>query len=150
MNTSLHLNDNTRLGTYKTILSRRVLKLLAAFLILSAIAGSFLPGEIKVLLGTEPYDPTTGYVGVAHRVYHFATFGSTALVLMMLAQTLWEEAVAAAFAFGLGLLIETVQHVIGFSLVFEWWDVRDDLYAVTIAFVLTQGLNLLTGSRRHN
>jgi hypothetical protein len=156
------LDEATDVVTYKTILSQRVLKLLAGVLILSTIIGSFLPGEIKMLLGTQAYDPMLEdialaqhlhpmkAISLAHRGYHFATFGSTTFVLMMLAQTLWGETAAVAFTFGLGLLIEIVQRLIGFSSVFEWWDVRDDLYAVTIAFVLTQGLNRFTRSARPN
>ena len=43
--------------------------------------------------------------------------------------------------FGLGCAIEVAQYLLGFSKVLEWWDGRDDFYAVAAVFVLIQAAN---------
>jgi hypothetical protein len=130
--------------SYKRRIPRSKLRVLSIVLIACTILGSFLPGEWKLLLGTEPFDPNTGIVGSMHRLFHFATFGTTALSLLLLGRNLLEEVNAVAFTAALGLGIEVTQHLIGFSLVLEWWDVRDDFFAITAAFLAVQMANFMS------
>jgi heme A synthase len=123
---------------YKRWIPRPVLRKAAVVLVAGAVVGSFLPGEMKRLLGTDPE-----HHGLMHRIYHFVTFGSTALAYLLLAERVREELRAAVLVFGLACLIEGTQRAIGFSQVFEWWDVRDDFLAVLGVFVLVQVGNWL-------
>ena len=110
-------------------------------LIIGTLIGSFLPGPTKARLGTHPYAPTDNHVQVGHRLCHFAAFGSIALVYSLLASGIRGEVKVALSTFALGCLIESTQNLIGFSDVFEWWDVRDNFYAVAGVFVLMQIAN---------
>jgi hypothetical protein len=123
---------------YKRAIPRGWLRVAAIVLVVGTTVGSFLPGTVKTKLGTQPYNPLSGHVGLAHRAYHFSTFGLMAAALLLLADRFRDELKAVFFAAGLGCLIEITQHVIGLSLVFEWWDVGDDCLAVLGAFVLVQ------------
>jgi hypothetical protein len=74
-------------------------------------------------------------------VYHFVSFGLTALVLLLLARGVRDEMKKAAWVFALGCLIESTQCLISSKHVMEWWDVRDDLYAVGGMFIVIQFAN---------
>lgn len=73
--------------------------------------------------------------GVAHRIWHFGVFGSTALLLLVQANDLRGRMFAALGAFGLGLSLESLQCQI-FGNAFEWWDVRDDAIGVLGAILV--------------
>lgn len=133
---------------YKQVIPRRVLIVIAALLVMATLVGSFLPGPAKIRLGTEPYEPAVHRVGMAHRVYHLASFGSIAMALLLLAAGTREETTYALAVLGLGCLIETTQHLTGMSEVFEWWDVLDDFYAVAAVFAVVQIANRLAPLRK--
>lgn len=78
---------------------------------------------------------------LGHRAYHFATFGTTALATLLLTYGFRAEVKGGLAIFGLGCAIEVTQYAVGFSKVLEWWDVRDDSYAVTAVFLLVQVAN---------
>jgi hypothetical protein len=137
----------TQTPRYKQALPRRFLSVLGYLLVVTIVIGSFLPGRTKKLLGTEPYSPVNGHTNVQHRLFHFGSFGATALVFLLLANDRRGEVRAAALVFLLGCIIEPVQWLTGLSAVFEWWDVRDDLYAVAGAFLLIQLMNTLAHVR---
>lgn len=119
--------------------------ILAIVLVTGTIVGSFLPGPVKVQLHTQPSHPSfAAHVSTAHRAYHFATFGLIALVLALLGRDVRQEVNAALFASALGCAIEITQSMIGFASIFEWWDVRDDLYAATGAFLVVQIANFFS------
>jgi hypothetical protein len=128
---------------YKDFLPRRFLKLLAAFLIVATSVGSFLPRPVKSTLGTDPINPTSTHIGIAHRIYHFSTFGSIAFTLLLLASGTLEEIQAVLFASTLAWVIEITQRLADPFGVFEWWDVRDDLWAITLA---TFSIALINGA----
>jgi hypothetical protein len=108
------------------------------------IIGSFLPGTSKEAIGTinPPKIASKGGVGLKHRSAHFLAFGSTALLLVMIAETTTQQLWAGLAVAGLGFLLECSQYAfLGLDTV-EWWDVRDDVIAAIGALVIAQWLNL--------
>ncbi len=103
----------------------------------AVLVGSFLPGYLKVWFGTHPYVPNHP-VEFEHRLVHFVTFGITSLLFMFTAEKRIYEAPLAGAAFLLGCLIELGQYLTRLAVVFEWWDVRDDLFACFGAFLAFQ------------
>ncbi|MBV9269355.1 MAG: hypothetical protein JO061_24515 [Acidobacteriaceae bacterium] len=131
--------DPGRVPRYKSLIPKRWLEMIAPVWILCLILGSFLPGPTKQRLGTLNPEAHHHIIHVIwrHRIAHLVAFGSTALLLMMLADTRRGEFSAATSVFLLGLLIECVQPVV-YGTVFEYWDLRDDFYAVSAAFAGVQ------------
>lgn len=130
-----------RVRPYKRVVSRHSLLVIGTILIIGTLIGSFLPGPTKARLGIHPYAPTDNHVQMGHRLCHFAAFGSIALVYSLLASGIRGEVKVGLSVFALGCLIESTQNLIGLSDVFEWWDVRDNLYAVAGVFVFVQIAN---------
>jgi hypothetical protein len=126
---------------YKRIIPRRILVVLASILVIGTVAGSFLPGSTKERLGTQPTQQSSAHSDWGHRAYHFATFGTTALAILLLMSGFRAEVKGGLSVFALGCAIEVTQYALGFSTVLEWWDVRDDFYAVAAVFVLVQAAN---------
>jgi len=133
---------------YKRMIPRRILFVLATVLVMGTVVGSFLPGSAKERLGTQPVQQTSAHADWQHRAYHFATFGTTTLTILLLMYGFRAEVKGGIAIFALGCAIEATQYALGFSKVLEWWDVRDDFYAVATAFVLVQAAN--AGSRRND
>jgi hypothetical protein len=131
---------------WKLKFPRRVLRVVAPFWVIGLIVGSFLPGTLKDRLGTTA-QPQSGHVvrqvALKHRMFHLASFGSTALILLVIAGNAREERKGAAFVLLLGCAIETLQCWQSNGVLFEWWDVRDDFYAVAAVFIMAQILNWL-------
>ena len=123
----------------KQIVPRRLLRRIAAVWIVCLIVGSLLPGSAKVRLGTTYHSSThhSRIVGMKHRVIHFLAFGSTALMLMLLAPSRRHEMRAGVGVMLLGCALEVTQFMI-YSINFEWWDVRDDCYGIAGAFITFQ------------
>ena len=123
----------------KQIIPRRLLRRIAAVWIVCLIIGSLLPGSAKVRLGTTYHSSMhhSRMVGMRHRVIHFVAFGSTALMLMLLAPSRRNEIGASVRVMLLGCALEVTQFII-YSINFEWWDVRDDCYGIAGAFVSLQ------------
>src|SRR5262249_15446667 len=87
-----------------------------------------------------------------HRLFHFVGFGSTALVLILIAEGPAREALAALNVAILGFTIEYCQYVLFALPAMEWWDVRDDVIACLVTLLLVRsGLfhPLLFERRRH-
>lgn len=113
---------------------------IAPWWIACLILGSFLPGSVKDTLGTtNPLsEAAQGRAAAAHRLVHFVAFGSTALVLMLIAETRAQQVSAALGIAGLGLIMECAQYVLLNVRYMEWWDVRDDALAACGALLLVQ------------
>jgi len=78
-------------------------------------------------------------VSTRHRLIHFVAFGSSFLVLSLLAARRREELEAAGKLMSIACIVELSQYFIySHRQVFEWWDVRDDAIGITVAFVLVQ------------
>jgi hypothetical protein len=109
---------------------------------------ALLPGEAKVRMGTIPRTGPShsSHVPPAHRIAHFLGFGTSAALLILLAEDEFAPWRAGSPAFLAGLVIECVQAVI-YQGYFEWWDLRDDAYAVT-AVVLTWEVVLRVKARQ--
>jgi hypothetical protein len=105
---------------------RSLLVRIAPFWILVLIIGSLSP-RTKDALGTSAQS--------RHRICHFLSFGSTALLLVLVGTTAPKRAAAALSVIGLGVLLEFWQHSIG-GFRIEWWDIRDDTYAAIAAWLI--------------
>jgi hypothetical protein len=121
---------------------RGAAKKIIPYWVVAVLLGSFFPGSWKYFLGTRPYVPNHP-VEWQHRVAHFATFGMTTLLFMLPAEKRRKEALFAGAAFLLGCVIEFGQFVLRFSLIFEWWDIRDDFFATVAAFALFEATRLI-------
>jgi hypothetical protein len=113
---------------------------IAPLWILCLIAGSLLPSAVKEALGTSAnVRIVEGHLEIAtiplrHRVFHFLSFGSTALMLLLIGRTPTQRLYGSLGTIALGLVIEYAQHWIAPAPV-EWWDVRDDAYAALTAWL---------------
>lgn len=124
--------------------SRQMLIRIIPFWVLCVIVGSFLPGPTKVAIGTTTpvrLEAAHEVQGIAHRSIHFAVFGVTAILFLLVARNGGQEILAVFFALGLGTVLEVLQHL-SFGSVLEWWDIRDDAIGVLAAFVLVRGFGL--------
>ena len=126
---------------------RAAVRKIVPYWVVAVLVGSFLPGSLKDLIGTRPYI-SNHPVEWQHRLAHFLTFGLTALLFMLLAERRREEAFLAVAAFLLGCLIEFAQFAVGFALVVEWWDIRDDFLAALGAFAAFEVTRLIMAFRR--
>jgi hypothetical protein len=104
------------------------------------VIGSFLPGTTKDTLGTSnPVSASAeGRVAVGHRLTHFLTFGSSALILTLIPEAQALRLVAAVGIMSLGLTIEYGQYQLFDLKRMEWWDVRDDCLAAIVSLALVQ------------
>ena len=131
---------------YKRILPRGILRAIASVWVACLIVGSLLPGSVKEELGTTSHEQIlhqTRRVTEKHRVVHFLAFGSTCLLLMLMANTALGEMLWTALVVLLGCLIETAQYLI-YPIPFEWWDVLDDFYAAVAMFAAVQVVNRIS------
>jgi|HubBroStandDraft_1064217.scaffolds.fasta_scaffold171582_1 hypothetical protein len=119
----------------------------ARFWILTVIVGSLLPGSLKVALHatenkrTHPSSTvdTKHRVDTNHRFVHIFAFGSSFLVLSVLATRRREELEVAAEILVIGCFVELAQYYFySHRQVFEWWDVRDDAIGIAVAFLFLQ------------
>jgi hypothetical protein len=69
--------------------------------------------------------------------------GAIALTLLLLARSRRTEIAVSALILLLCVWIECTQFLLGYSTVFEWWDVRDDLLGLVCVFAGIQLMNLL-------
>ena len=99
-----------------------------------------MPVDAKKRIGTKDLaGPTSAaeHVTSGHRLYHFVAFGSTALLLLLVAATRGEQFAAVAGTILLGVSLEYVQHWV-FHGALEWWDIRDDTIGVLLTGVICQ------------
>jgi hypothetical protein len=104
----------------------------------AVIVGSLLPGSAKERIGasTSEARPRTRQDGYRHRFVHVLTFGSTCLLVSLLAWNRREELQAAGEVLVIGCLIELAQDIVYLhGNLFEWWDVRDDAIGIALAFI---------------
>jgi len=73
-----------------------------------------------------------------HRLFHFAAFGSTTLLLILIAETPSQEALAAVGVALLGVILECGQYSLLKLCFLEWWDIRDDAIASLVVFLCTR------------
>ena len=112
------------------IVSRAVLRIVAGIWIGLLIIGSLQPVRPGIVTGH-------------HRQVHWAAFAGAALMLLSLARTRRQEALAALAMVMLGISIEVLQHLI-YRHPMEWRDIADDSIAVAAGLALYY----LTGSRK--
>jgi len=133
-------SGNVNTSTLVNVSPRAHLLRIAPWWIASIIIGSFLPGDSKAALGTKnpPAAIAEGRVAVQHRLVHFVSFGSTALILVLLSETPAQQIMAAVSVAGLGLTVEYAQYKLLNLPDMEWWDVRDDTLAALAFLALAQ------------
>ena len=133
----------SRAPRFKQVLPRRLLAWVVPVWITCLTFGSLLPGNLKVELGTtteqQQIHPNEGVI-LPHRIAHFALFGFTACLLMLLSRTNRTEFWAMITAILLGSAIEFAQHAI-YRFNFEWWDVRDDAIGAVGAYLVFRALH---------
>lgn len=126
------------------MIPRTFLVRIAPWWVLLVIIGSFLPATSKEAIGTmnTPEAANEGRAVGRHRIAHFLTFGSTALLLVLVSETAAQEIWAGFGVAALGFILECSQFaLIGLTEV-EWWDVRDDALAAVGVLLLAQWLGL--------
>jgi hypothetical protein len=132
---------------FKQLVPRKLLSWVVPIWITCLTIGSLLPGDLKVELGTttkqQQVHPNKDVI-LPHRLAHFALFGFTACLLMLLARTNQGEIVSVLLAILLGSVIEFAQHAV-YRFTFEWWDVRDDAIGAIGAYVLFRVLHHMSG-----
>lgn len=128
-------------STYKQIVPRPLLQILANVCLIMLIIGSFLPSKAKVWIGTQHPGDLVGTVSMQHRLFHIAAFGLTTLGFLLLERSRKGEVILSMLMCVLGCAIESMQSLLSQFRFFEWWDIRDDFYAVVAAFALIQMAN---------
>lgn len=126
------------------MIPRAFLVRLAPWWVLFVIIGSFLPGTSKNAIGTTnpPEVAAQGRVAPKHRLAHILTFGSTALLLVIISETAAQQLWAGLGVAALGFFLECSQYAfLGLESI-EWWDVRDDTIAAIGTLVVAQWLDL--------
>jgi hypothetical protein len=109
----------------------------AFFWVVALVAGSLLPQQVKVALGTSTPE---GHAIVArvlrtHCAVHYAAFGSTALLLMAIARNSWQRHIALLTTIALGAGTELGQHFLYGSDI-EMTDIRDDAFAACAVYLI--------------
>jgi hypothetical protein len=120
---------------------RRLVRWFASLWISAVLVGSLLPVSAKVALHASesngPHSKNT--ITMKHRFIHFIAFGSSFLVLSLLATGRREQLKAAVEIMTVGCIVEIIQFfVYSHRQVFEWWDVRDDAIGIVVGFLLLQ------------
>jgi hypothetical protein len=120
-------------------MKRSVVRWFAIIWIFGIIAGSLMPTSIKIAIGTTRPGPIEARpASLLHRVYHFVSFYGAAFLLLLLASDRSRELWVVGAITCLAISIEAAQHfVMGYPL-FEWWDVRDDIIGIVLAFAAIQ------------
>ena len=77
-----------------------------------------------------------------HREIHWLAFAVATFLLLLLCRNRRQEIESAIGVFVLGLSLEYLQHLI-YRNPMEWWDVRDDSFAIFAAFALLAGWRVL-------
>jgi hypothetical protein len=113
----------------------RHLRLLLPFWIAVLVTGSFLPADTKRAIGTQSGEGSYGEPATSHRLWHIASFGSTALLATLAAHSPGRRLLASGGLLGLAVSIELLQQIV-FGADLEWWDIRDDGYGI-IALTIT-------------
>jgi hypothetical protein len=123
------------------VVSRSLAQWFARLWITVVIAGSLLPGSASVHFHASENETAQvrQRANLAHRFIHFVAFGSSFLVLSLLATGRREELEAAFEVMAIGCIIELIQYLVySHRQVFEWWDVRDDAIGIIAGFLLIQ------------
>jgi hypothetical protein len=144
--TGVHIKQRasgwTGIPVFKRFMPRKILRWAANLLLAGLIVGSFLPSKEKVRLGTQHHRKgQSASVDAKHRLYHLGSFGLTTLAFLLLARGIHSEIKCATWMMALGCLIESTQCLMAQPHLVEWWDIRDDFYAIAGTFLLVQIAN---------
>jgi hypothetical protein len=92
---------------------------------------------LLMAISLQPFRPwkTNDSPSPLHRVAHVTTFGVAGLMLLALSRNRPEERRVCLGVVVLAVFIETAQHLI-YKVLFEWWDVREDMIGLLIAVML--------------
>jgi hypothetical protein len=137
------------ISAFGIVAPRRLVRWFARLWISAEIVGSLLPGWAKVELHARGGDRThsRNAANGKHRLVHFIAFGSSFLVLSILATTKREQLEAAVEVMTIGCVVEVIQYFLySHRQVFEWWAVRDDAIGIALAFLLVQIASLVNSA----
>ena len=129
------------ISVFGIVVSPRVAQWIARFWISAVIVGSLLPASEKAKLHTNEGPPGQhdSEANTKHRFIHFLAFGSSFVVLSLLATGRREQLEAAGEVMLIGCIVEVIQYfAYSHQQLFEWWDVRDDAIGIAVAFVLVR------------
>ena len=120
------------------MLSRPLLMRIAIVWTVAIVVISFLPLKIKEAIGTETDSPIPAVqhqTAIKHRVGHLIAFGVASLLFTTASIKKTHRLNYFLLSAALGSIIEYMQHAI-FGSVFEWWDIRDDVFAAAAGYLL--------------
>jgi hypothetical protein len=153
MSLLLHVDSggSNPISAFGLVVPRRLAQWFARLWISAVIVGSLLPGSARVTLHASASTRPQFRYTLTHRLIHFAAFGSSFLVLSLLATERRLQLEAAVEVMAIGCIVEVIQYfVYSHRQVFEWWDVRDDVIGISLAFLIVQiarQVKLAGGSR---
>ena len=105
------------------------------------VIASLYPNSRKVALGaparmlvTKARAPRVT-VRFRHRLLHLISFGTLALLLVLIVRTPNQRIYSTLLVIALGFAIEYAQHWI-FGGPIEWWDMRDDAFGAVAAYAV--------------
>jgi hypothetical protein len=119
--------------------SRRLLRHSSVVLAGFVVAGSLGGIEFKNLLLKSITLP--GFPGLfrltPHRLLHFTAFGLLSVCLCLTFERSYQRILMLGSVIALGVLVESIEFL-GSTNPFEFWDVRDDLYAACAGYALVE------------
>jgi hypothetical protein len=137
MSMLLRSSESEPISVFGQIIPLRLARWIVRFCVAAVMVGSLLPGSGKEKLGlrTGKTAHVVGHLTIKHRLIHVFAFGSSCLLVSLLARNNREELQAAGEMLAVGFLAELGQYVAySHGKVFEWWDIRDDAIGITVAF----------------
>ena len=141
MSTLLRSSESKPISVFGRFIPSRQARWFARFWVAAVIVGSLMPGPGKEKLGlrTGKTAHVAGHITSKHRLVHMFAFGSSWLLVSLLACNHREALEAVGEIMAVGFLVELAQYVLySHGRVFEWWDIRDDAIgiAVAVCFIL--------------
>jgi hypothetical protein len=92
-----------------------------------------------IVLSLQPLRvPDTRVRNYKHQIEHVLAFGSTAMLLLVLARNRREVVSAVGGVVLLGIAIEISQYLIYSLPMLEWWDIREDTIGAALALAAYQ------------
>jgi hypothetical protein len=132
----MHQPRTRRMVKERFFLCRPLIRYLCWIWIMCVIVGSLLPLRMKIALGTTSH---------LHRPLHMFVFGSAAVVLLLLSNTLRQRLTSVLCILALAAFLEILQFWITYQpkySAFEWRDLLDDGGGIVIAVVLSMLIKL--------
>jgi hypothetical protein len=148
MSTLFRSSESKPISIFGKVIPLRQARWFVRLWIAAVIVGSLMPGPGKEKLGLSigKIAHAEGHVPSRHRLVHMFAFGSSWVLVSLLARNNREELEAAGEIMTVGFLVELAQYVLySHGRVFEWWDIRDDAMGIAVTFL---AVHLIRWARR--